>query len=79
MNESNLNNSKKPVVKKFRKGKKPQSSDLNFKNKNVSRLISRNLRNRKSDHLRSIDTIEVNDQCSDQDINDFLAREDPKN
>jgi hypothetical protein len=45
MNKSNLNNNKKLVVKKFRKGKKQQSSDLNFRNKNVGRLISRNLEN----------------------------------
>jgi hypothetical protein len=79
MNESNLNNNDKPVVKNFRKGKKQQSSDLNFRNKNVGRLISRNLRNRKSDHLSSIAMIEIDDQCSDREINDFLAREDPEN
>jgi hypothetical protein len=79
MNESNLNNNDKPVVKKFRKGKKQQSSDLNFRNKKVGRLISRNLRNRKSDHLSSIPMIEIDDQCSDQEINDFLAQENPDN
>jgi hypothetical protein len=79
MNESNLNNNDKPVVKKFCKGKKQQSSDLNFRNKNVGHLISRNLRNRKSDHLSSIAMIEIDDQCSDPEINDFLAREDPEN
>jgi hypothetical protein len=42
-------------------------------------LISRSLRNRKKDHLSSISTIEVNDHCSDQEINDFLAQEDPDN
>jgi hypothetical protein len=42
-------------------------------------LISRSLRNRKNDHLRSISTIEVNDHCSDEEINDFLALEDPYN
>jgi hypothetical protein len=42
-------------------------------------LISRSLRNRKRYHLRSISTIEVNDQCSYQEINGFLAPEDPEN
>jgi hypothetical protein len=46
-NEPNLNNNDKPVVKKIRKGKKQQSSDLNFRNKRSGRLISRNLRNQK--------------------------------
>jgi hypothetical protein len=47
MNESNVNNNDKPVVKNFLKGKKQQSSDLNFRNKKVGRLISRKLRNQK--------------------------------
>ena len=79
MNESNLNNNDEPVGKNFRKGKKQQRSYLNFKNKKVGRLISRKLRNRKSDHLILIITIEVNDQCLDGETNDFLANEDPKN
>ena len=79
INESNLNNNDEPVGKNFRKGKKQQSSYLNFKNKKVGRLISRKLRNRKSDHLILIITIEVNGQCLDGEINDFLAHEDPKN
>jgi hypothetical protein len=45
INESNLNNNGKLVVKKFCKGKKQQSSDLNFSNKKAGRLISRNLIN----------------------------------
>jgi hypothetical protein len=79
MNESNLNDNDKPVVKNFRKGKKPQSTDLNLRNKNVGHLISRKLRNQKSNHLSSIDPIEIDDRCSDREIDDFLAREDPKN
>jgi hypothetical protein len=42
-------------------------------------LISRKLRNRKGNHLSSIDPIEIDDRCSDHEIEDFLAREDPKN
>jgi hypothetical protein len=79
MNDSSLNVNDKPIVKNFRKGKKPQSTDLSFKNKNVGRLISRKLRNRKSNHLSSIDLIEIDDRCSYREIDDFLAREDPKN
>jgi hypothetical protein len=78
-NEPNQNHNDKPTVRKLRKGKKKQSSDLNFMNKRSGRLISRSLRNRKKDHLSSISTIEVNDHCSDQEINDFLAQEDPDN
>jgi hypothetical protein len=78
-NEPNLNSNDKPIVKKNRKGKKQQSSNLNFRNKRSSRFIYKSLRNRKSDHLSSISTIEVNDQCSDQEINNFLAQEDPDN
>jgi hypothetical protein len=62
MNDSNLNDNDKSVVKNFRKGKKPQSTDLNFRNKNVGHLISRKLRNRKSNHLISIDLIEIDDR-----------------
>jgi hypothetical protein len=79
MNEPNLNNSDKPFIKKVHKGKKQQSLDLNFRNKRSGRLISRNLRNQKKDHLSSIYTIEINDHYSYQEINDFLAREDPDN
>jgi hypothetical protein len=45
MKKSNLNNNDKPVVKNLCKGKKPQNTDLNFRNNNVGRLISRKLRN----------------------------------
>jgi hypothetical protein len=45
MNEYNLNDNDNPVVKKFCKGKKQQNLDLNFRNKNVGRLIYRKLRN----------------------------------
>jgi hypothetical protein len=72
-NEPNQNCNDKPTARKIRKGKKKQSSDLNFMNKRFGRLISRSLRNRKKDHLRSISTIEVDDHCSDQEINDLLA------
>jgi hypothetical protein len=78
VNEPNQNHNDKPTVRKIHKGKKTQSSYLNFMNKRSGRLISRILRNRKKDHLRliSISTIEVNDSCSNQEINDFLAQED---
>jgi hypothetical protein len=79
MNESNVNNNDKPIVNNFLGGKKQQSSDLNFMNKKVARLISRKLRNRKSNHLTSIDPIDINDQFSDWEIDNFLAREDPEN
>jgi hypothetical protein len=78
-NKPNQGHSDEPTVKKIRKGKKQQGSDLNFMNKRSGRLISRSLRNRKKDHLSSISTIEVNDHCSDEEINDFLAQEDPDN
>jgi hypothetical protein len=77
--DPNHSHGDKPIVNKIRKGKKQQSSDLNFVNKRSGRLISRGLRNRKKDHLRSISTIKVNDHCLDEDINDFLAKEDPDN
>jgi hypothetical protein len=48
-------------------------------NKRSGRLISRSLRNQKKDHLSLISMIEVNDHCSDQEINDFLAQEDLDN
>jgi hypothetical protein len=51
MNDSNLNDNDTSVVKNFHKGNKPQSTDSNFRNKNVGRLISRKLINRKSNHL----------------------------
>jgi hypothetical protein len=78
-NEPNQNHNDKLIKRKIHKGKKQQSSDSNFRNKRSGRLISRSLRNHKKDHLSSILTIEVNDQCSDQEINDFLAQEDPDN
>jgi hypothetical protein len=78
-NEPNQNHNDKPTVRKFRKGNKKQSLDLNFMNKRSGRLISRNLRNQKKDNLRSIPTIEVTDHYSDQEINDLLAQEDPDN
>jgi len=52
---------------------------LNFINKRSNRLISRSLRNKKQDHLRSISGIEDNDHYSNDEINDFLALEDPDN
>jgi hypothetical protein len=79
MNESNLNDNNKTIVKKFHKGKKPHSMDLHFRNKNVGRLISRKLRNRKSNPLRSIDLIHIYDRCSDREIENLLACKDPKN
>jgi len=42
-------------------------------------LVSRKLRNRKGNHLTSIDLIEIDDRCSDREIEDLLAREDPEN
>jgi hypothetical protein len=77
--EPNQGFSDKPTVKKNRKSKKQESSDLNFINKRSGRLISRSLRNKKHDHLSSISMIEVNDHCSDDEINDFLALEDLDN
>jgi hypothetical protein len=44
-NKPNQGHSDKPTVKKIRKGKKQESSDLNFMNKRSGRLISRSLRN----------------------------------
>ena len=79
MNESNEKNNDKPIVKNFFGGKKWQSSDLNFRNKKVGRLIFIKLRNRKSNHLSLIDLIEIDDRCSDWEIDNFLAREDPEN
>jgi hypothetical protein len=79
VNEPNQNHNDKPTARKIRKGKKKKSLNLNFMNKRSGRLISGSLRNRKNDHLSSISTIEVNDQCSYQEINDFLAQEYPNN
>jgi hypothetical protein len=42
-------------------------------------LLCRKLRNRKENHLSSIDPIEIDDRCSNREIEDFLAREDPEN
>jgi hypothetical protein len=42
-------------------------------------LNSRKLRNKNSNHLSSIDPIEIDDRCSYQEIDDFLACEDAKN
>jgi hypothetical protein len=69
----------KPTVKKNRKKKKQGNSDLSFINKRQGRLISRSLRNRQQDHLSSISVIEVDDHLTDDEINDFLAREDVDN
>jgi hypothetical protein len=52
---------------------------LSFINKISIRLVSRSLRNQKQDHLSLISVIEVNDHRSDDEINDFLAREDTDN
>ena len=76
--DSSLNIYVKSVVKKLCKGRKQQCMDLSFKNKNVGHLISRKLRNRKDNHLRSIDLIEINEGL-DREIEDFLIWEDPKN
>jgi hypothetical protein len=69
----------KPTVKKNRKKKKQGNSDLSFINKRQARLISRSLRNQQQDHLSSISVIEVDDHLTDDEINDFLAREDVDN
>jgi hypothetical protein len=79
MNDTSLNANDKPVVKNFRKGKKPHSTNLGFRNKKVGHSIYRKLRNRKSNHLISIDPIAIDDQCSDRDIDNFLACEDLEN
>jgi hypothetical protein len=73
--ESNQGFSDKPTVKKNRNSKKQESLDSNFINKRSGRLISRSLRNQKHDHLSLIYMIEVNDHCSDDEINDFLTLE----
>jgi hypothetical protein len=73
--EPNQRFSDKPTIKKNRKSKKHESSDVNFINKRSGQLISKSLRNRKKDHLISISMIEVNHQCSDDEINYFLAQE----
>jgi len=79
MNDSSLNFNDNLVAKNFRKGKKLHSTDLSFRKKNVGRLISRKLINQKGNHMILINPIEIDDQCLDRDIDDFLAREDPKN
>ena len=79
MNDSNLNDNDKSVVKNFRKGKKPHSTDLSFRIMNAIRLIYRKIRNQKSNHLSSIDPIEIDDRCSYKEIDDFLARENLEN
>jgi hypothetical protein len=71
--ELNQGHSDKLTVTKIRKGKKYEISNLNFMNNRYGRLISRILRNLKKDHLISISMIAVNDHCSDEEINDFLA------
>jgi hypothetical protein len=77
--EPNQGFSDKPTVKKNRKKKKQGNSDLSFVNKRPGRLISRSLRNRQQDHLSSISVIEVDDHLTDDEINEFLAREDVDN
>jgi len=79
MNDSNLKDNDTFFVNNFCKGKKPHITDLNFRNKNVGHLISIKIRNRKSNHLSSINLIEIDDRCSDQEIDDFLSHEEPKN
>jgi hypothetical protein len=78
MNDASLNFNVKSDVKKLCKERKQQCTDLSFKNKNVGRLISRKLRNRKGNHLSSIEPIEIDDRFSDHEIEDFLACEDPR-
>jgi hypothetical protein len=79
VNDASLNVNVKSDVKKLCKGRKQQCMDLSFKNKNVGRLISRKLRNRKGNHLSSIEPIEIDDRGSDHEIEDFLIWEDPEN
>jgi hypothetical protein len=69
----------KSTVKKNHKKKKQGNSDLSFVNKRPGKLISRSLRNRQQDHLSSISVIEVDDHLTDDEINEFLAREDVDN
>jgi hypothetical protein len=71
--DPNQGHSDKPTVKKIRK---EEIEKLKFE---FYELISRSLRNRKKDHLSSISMIEVNDHCSNEEINDFLAQEDLDN
>jgi hypothetical protein len=63
----------KPTIKKNRKKKEHGNSDLSFVNKRPRSLISRSLRNRQQDHLRSISVIKVNDHLTDDEINEFLS------
>jgi hypothetical protein len=67
---------KKSIVKKNHKHKEQSNSDLSFVNKRPGRLISKNFRNREQVHLSSIPVIEVDDHLYDDEINEFLARED---
>jgi len=78
-NNYSLNFNDKSSVKNFLKGKKPQSTDLSLRNKNVGRFIYRKLINQNINHMILTDPIEINDQCSDHEIKDFLAHEEPKN
>jgi hypothetical protein len=66
----------KLIVKKNCKHKGQSNSDLSFVNKRPGRLISRNLRNCQQDNLSSIPAIKVDDHLSDDEINEFISRED---
>ena len=79
VNDDSLNIDFESDVRKLCKGRKQQCMDLSFKNKNVGHLISRKLRNRKDNHLSSIELIKIDDQFSDHEIEDFLACEDQEN
>jgi hypothetical protein len=67
------------LLRKIVREKQLDNLDVSFINKRSGQLISRSLRNRKHDHLSSISMIKVNDHCSNDEINDFLAREDMDN
>jgi hypothetical protein len=61
------------VIKKNRRHKEHSNFDLNFSNKRLGMLISRILRNRQRYHLSLIPVIEVNDDLSKDEIDEFLV------
>jgi hypothetical protein len=72
VNDASVNVNVKYDIKKHCTRRKQPCTDLGFKNKKVSRLIFRKLRNIKDTHLISIDSIKINERL-DHEVEEFLA------
>jgi hypothetical protein len=65
-----------PIVKKKGRHEKQISPYINFKNKRLDRLVCRKMKNPQRDHEKSIPVIEIDDNFSEDDIDDWILGND---